>query len=83
MQSLLWIVTAASLIATVANIYKKRWCFIIWFMSNIVWAVTDFYYGIYSQAALMLIYTVLAVWGWYKWEEKNAEKHSGDNRCDI
>ena len=25
-----WAVTAASIVGTVANIYKKRWCFIVW-----------------------------------------------------
>jgi nicotinamide riboside transporter PnuC len=64
-------VTIASLIGTIANIYKKQWCFIIWLFTNSFWCVYDFLNGLYSQSLLFLVYTGLAVWGLIKWRRKS------------
>lgn len=61
--------TAASIIGTVANIYKKRWCFIIWLFTNGAWMIVDAYNGLYSQAILFAVYVVLAIVGIAKWRE--------------
>jgi hypothetical protein len=63
-----WALTILSLIGVVANIYKRRWCFHVWAFTNIAWAAVDFSYGIYSQAALQMIYFGLAIWGIIKWK---------------
>ena len=60
-------ITLASIIGTVSNIYKKKWCFIIWLFTNVVWCVYDFSKGLYAQSFLFLVYLGLAVWGIYKW----------------
>jgi nicotinamide riboside transporter PnuC len=64
---MMWFVTVASLIGTIANIYKRRWCFIIWFFTNVSWTIYDIYIHAYAQATLMGIYAALAVHGWIKW----------------
>jgi nicotinamide riboside transporter PnuC len=65
-----WSLTAASIIGTVANIYKKQWCFIIWLFTNTTWMIVDFYKGIYAQSFLFLVYTLLAIWGLIQWTKK-------------
>ncbi len=62
-----WIITGFSIIGVVANIYKKRWCFIVWTATNFSWMVVDFIHGLYSQAVLFLVYFVLAIYGWFRW----------------
>ena len=62
-----WAITAASIIGTVANIYKKTWCFGLWLVTNSLWMIVDFREGLYSQSFLFFIYVLLAVWGLYQW----------------
>jgi hypothetical protein len=61
------IVTIVSIIGTVANIFKKRWCFIIWIFTNGFWMCYDWYKGLYSQALLFAVYLGLAVYGLIRW----------------
>lgn len=63
------LVTIVSLIGTIANIYKKRWCFIIWLFTNATWCIYDFYKGLYSQSLLFLVYTGLSIWGLKQWKK--------------
>ena len=65
-----WAITAASIVGTVANIYKKQWCFIIWLFTNAAWMIVDFVSGMYAQSALFAVYTGLAVWGLIQWGRK-------------
>ncbi len=65
-----WLITLASLIGTVANIYKRRWCFIVWLFTNSFWCVYDIRIRAYPQAALMGVYALLAVWGLSQWGVK-------------
>jgi nicotinamide riboside transporter PnuC len=69
MEITYWFITIASLIGTIANIYKKQWCFAIWLGTNVAWTIIDFQKGIYAQATLFAIYTCLAIWGLYKWKK--------------
>jgi len=65
----MWLVSAASLVGTVANVYKRRWCFWVWCVTNTVWVAYDLHKGADAQAALMACYAVLAVMGLLKWKE--------------
>lgn len=65
-----YIVTAASIIGTIANVYQKRWCFVIWILTNCFWCVYDALIGQYAQAALFAVYFILAVAGLVKWGKK-------------
>ena len=68
MTELTWALTGLSLLGVVANLYKRRWCFYCWAVTNISWAVVDFWYGIYAQSALQATYFGLAIWGILKWK---------------
>jgi len=70
LSALFWIVTLASIVGTVANIYKRRWCFAVWAATNATWCAYDAYLGIWPQAALMGVYFGLAVYGLAKWKKE-------------
>jgi len=69
-----WLITTASIVGVVANIYKKPWCFAVWTCTNTAWMVIDFAAGLYAQTFLFAVYIVLAVWGLVRWkrDEGNA-----------
>ena len=68
---LMWTVTAASIVGTVANIHKRRWCFYVWACTNASWAVYDFWKGATAQGTLMTVYFCLSLWGLHTWGRKN------------
>jgi nicotinamide mononucleotide transporter len=67
-----WALTILSIVGVILNIYKNKWCFIIWAATNLAWMIVDYRYEIYSQAALQAVYLVLAVWGLWKWRNESA-----------
>ena len=67
-----WGITITSLVGSWANVKQKSWGFIVWMGTNAAWCGIDFYQGIYSQAFLMLVYFVMAAWGYYEWTKANA-----------
>ncbi|MXD08521.1 nicotinamide mononucleotide transporter [Escherichia coli] len=50
--------------------YKSKYCFYIWTITNFAWCGIDFYYGLYSQSFLFLIYFILAIYGLIKWSKE-------------
>ncbi len=65
-----WGLTALSIIGTVANIKKQRWCFLVWLCTNSAWCIYDFYIGAYAQSLLFLVYVGLAIWGLWEWRRE-------------
>jgi len=68
-----WIIAMASIIGTIANVCKKKWCFYVWFVTNSFWCIYDLYLGLYSQALIYFIYVILAVWGLLSWRRDKKE----------
>ncbi len=66
---LMWIITIASIIGTIANIYQKSWCFWLWGSTNLVWAIYDCSLKAWPQAALMVVYFILSIWGIIQWRK--------------
>lgn len=66
-DNLMWGVTLASIIGTVANILMYPWCFGIWLCTNTTWMLYNLNKRLYAQAWLFGVYVVLAVWGIYQW----------------
>lgn len=83
-ELIMWGVFVVSIVSTVANLYKVRWCFVGWMFGNVAWFAYDIYKTAYPQAAQMVVYFCLAAWGYWKWgREKNQEpearsKEQGD-----
>ena len=72
MTWLTWITAILSLTGTVLNIRKNPLCFALWAITNAVWTLVDFKYGLYAQGALQAVYCGLALWGMIAWRERKA-----------
>ena len=70
MQYIAYIVSAASIIGTIANSFKKRWCFIVWGITNIFWIVYNIMLLSYAQALLYAFNLAMAIVGFIKWGKK-------------
>jgi len=64
---MIWMLTGLSLIGIWLNIKKKRFCFVVWTISNTVWCVIDFKVGLPEQGWLFVVYTGLSIYGWFAW----------------
>lgn len=68
-QVFLWVLTIASITATILNI-KKYWvAFPMWIVTNSSWAVYNFHNRIYSASAMFTVYAMLAIWGTFEWRD--------------
>lgn len=77
----MWLLAVASIIGTLANIKKWRWCFAVWLVTNSIWCVYDFSIGAYAQSGLFLVYVGLAIYGLWEWRTKKViEKRINSNR---
>ncbi len=66
----MWFIFGLSLIGTIGNLYKRRWCFLFWAGTNVFWISYDIYKTAYPQAVMMFVYLILAIVGWFKWKEE-------------
>jgi nicotinamide riboside transporter PnuC len=71
-DSWMWLVTAASLVGTLANVRRRRWCFYVWLATNACWAAYNLHKGAYAQAVLMATYFGLSIWGLLTWRRGNS-----------
>lgn len=69
-----WLVTTAAIVGTVANVWRKRWGFAVWMVTDLVWCVRDLMIGENAQAFLMAVYFGLGVWGFMAWGDGDAGK---------
>jgi nicotinamide riboside transporter PnuC len=65
-----WSLAVLSIIGAILNIRKKRSGFAVYTVANMGWIIVDIYYGIYAQALLFAVFTVLSSWGWIEWGRK-------------
>jgi len=63
-----WILAVVSIFGVVLNIYKNKWCFIVWAVTNFIWMLINLSREIYAQAFLFFIYFLLAIWGMFEWK---------------
>lgn len=70
MQYITYAIVAASVIGTVANSYGKRWCFIVWGITNTFWMVYNIVLLSYAQALLYAFNLATAIIGFIKWGKK-------------
>ena len=70
MKEIAYIITAASVVGTVANSFKKRWCFIVWGVTNTFWIFYNIIFKNYAQAILYVFNLIMAIVGFIKWRDK-------------
>lgn len=66
----MWIVTIISLIGSVLNAKKSKWCFYVWILANVCWLIYDIHTRLYSRAALDVIQTIICISGIIYWKEE-------------
>lgn len=66
----MWIVTIISLIGSVLNAKKSKWCFYVWILANVLWLIYDIHIGLYSRAALDTIQTIICISGIIYWKKE-------------
>ena len=69
-----YIITAASIVGTVANSFQKRWCFYIWLCTNLFWCIYNAVNGSYAQSFLYAFNFITSVIGLVKWQDKKASE---------
>lgn len=70
---LLWLLTGASIVGTVANVHRRRWGFGVWLVTNAGWVAHNLCAGDWPQAGLWTVYFALAGWGWVRWDNGDEE----------
>ena len=74
MQYIAYFVTAASIVGTVANSYKKRWCFYVWLCTNAFWCIYNAVSGQTAQALLYVFNFIMAIVGLIQWRKNAVRK---------
>lgn len=74
MNMIPYIVTAASIVGTVANSFQKRWCFYIWLCTNAFWCVYNAKNRSYAQSLLYAFNFAMAILGLIKWKHSRQER---------
>lgn len=69
MEHIAWILTILSVIGVILNSQKKVSGFYFWLPSNVGWIVVDIHRDLYAQAALFVFYTIMCIYGIYKWKK--------------
>ena len=72
---MIWILTFISIAGVILNIYKNRWGFFFWMISNAFWIIIDFRKGIPEQSVLFVVYFLTSVWGWIYWSNESGNRH--------
>jgi uncharacterized membrane protein len=69
MNTINWILVGIGLVGTITNIFKIKWCFVVWGISNIGFIAVNYYNEIYSMAFFFFINFLSCAWGLYKWHK--------------
>lgn len=76
------IATVMAVIGVLANNRRLRWCFIVWMVSNSLTLVIHAYASIWTLLARDVIFLILAVEGWIKWNE-NLKTENGQLKKEL
>ena len=63
----MWLVMIAGAVGTVANIYKRRWSFTVWTVTNALWLAYSLYIHEWPAAGCWAFYLGTSIWGMIKW----------------
>ena len=66
----MFILTVLSLLGAVLNAKGRISGFYIWIVANVGWVIVDLSHGLYSQAILFAVYTMISVYGIIQWSRR-------------
>lgn len=67
-ESITYLMAVASMIGTVANSFQKKWCFYVWFCTNLFWIIYNLKIRQYAQMLLYIFNLATCVIGILKWK---------------
>jgi len=73
MTVITYIVTAVTMIGTIANSLQKRWCFYIWAVTNTFWLVYNMVIGQHAQGLIYALNLIMSVVGLVQWKRKGGQ----------
>lgn len=65
-----WICSLIGITGSIFNIYKSRWGFIFWAISNMGFIVYFIYTEFWSQVILFIVNLIGAICGFIKWSKE-------------
>lgn len=71
MKQVAYIITVLSILGTIANSFQKRWCFILWGLTNTFWILYNIKYQSYALAIQYLFNLIMSIVGYVQWSRKN------------
>lgn len=69
MDIIAYLMTALSIVGTIANSFQKRWCFWFWLITNAFWIGYNFINGCYAQMLLYIFNCGTCILGLFKWQK--------------
>ncbi|AID57994.1 membrane protein, putative [Geotalea daltonii FRC-32] len=69
--ALTWLLVAGSLLGGQLVINKRRTGYLIWVVINVFWVFFYYYQGIYASVFLFTVYSVQALYGFFKWKNRD------------
>lgn len=68
-----YFVMLAAMLGTVANSFRKRWCFWIWSCTNAFWCMYNALHQDYAQMILYAFHFAMAMVGLWKWKTQERD----------
>ena len=62
-EYLMWVVSVIAIVGFFLNMRKSKWGYVIWFISNVGFAVYNLYMKSYAETALWVFYSGMCVYG--------------------
>lgn len=82
MQYITNAVTILTVIGSLANAMKKRWCFYVWTCTNLFWSIYNLIIREYGQSFIYFVNFGICVFALFRWknerENKNHIKKKGE-----
>lgn len=77
-EAFTWPLAILTVVGVVLNVKKRRFCFVIWSVTNIFWVVYNYTIEAYAQAAVFAVYFGLAIWGIIQWGRDASKEREGE-----
>jgi len=66
-----WLGVVLSLSGNYLVIRKSVWGWVVWGLADVVWLIYNLYKGLHAQAFLFTVYTIICIYGVYKWNKRS------------
>jgi hypothetical protein len=70
-----WLLASMSVFGGVLNIFKIKWCFVVWFIANTGWIYYNVITETYPQIIIWVVYNTVSVIGFIKWNRDEKENN--------